>query len=965
MGKKLIDLCKTHDLQILNGRTLGDLNGSFTFFDRQQGASTIDYGIVSDSLQPLIKSFLVQEQTEISQHSKIVVRIKNLKETIAPDKEKDKYPWIETPKKYIWDDESGLELARALSSSELTQDIEELNQLLDAGLVKPASDKLTSLYTKAADLVLRVRQPKRQGNHPFKHKQKPKKWFDNECRTLKNLCRKLAISKKQNPTDKETRARHAMVLKEYRQLCTKKRFEFEKKQVNQLDQMLSEDHTEFWRKWKTFGDSYNNKKTPNVDGHRWEKYFRKLYEETTSKELPPLQPVQADLSKLNAPFTWDELLKAIHKLKNNKAAGLDKLTSEFFKASPENIKKLVLRLTNTMYTKHVVPTDKVLGVISPLHKEGPTEDPDNYRGICISSALTKLLSTMMNTRLCSFIEENQILNKEQIGFTKENRCPDHIFTMKSVVNKYVDDKKGKIFACFIDFRKAFDTVWHEGLFYKLRQLGIKGNFLETLQNIYKNTKCAIKLDDKLTQFFPCKKGVRQGDPLSPTLFNLYLNDLFKELRSQNCDPVNLNGTDNFNGLAYADDIVLLSTSKEGLQRALDITEKFCQKWKLTINHSKTKSMVFSRGNQKINTVFTIGGIELENVKEFKYLGILIHKKSCSFNPTMKYLRIKATRAVYALRSKVNINNLPLKVALKLFDSIIKPILLYGSEVWEPFLNQNAEKWDQNDVEKTYTQFLKQILGVNRSTTTMMVRGELNRHSLQEEILRRNINYAGYIYNKEMAPYVKQAFQYEMTREVTKTTFFTSMDRYTEELHNALGYCLPYSNPYENLSQLSRAKQKEISSEVFQRKWKDSLELSTKADTYREFKPNMKYELYLDHPNRKERVSMTKLRLSDHKLMIEEGRHRRPLIPRPERTCHMCHGEVEDETHFMTDCKLYGSQNSYWNNIYRTVPQISTHNNKNKFIYIMTQEDPELTKITLKEIHEWMRLRKFMQEYFYQ
>ena len=105
-----------------------------------------------------------------------------------------------------------------------------------------------------------------------------------------------------------------------------------------------------------------------------------------------------------------------------------------------------------MYTKHVVPTDKVLGVISPLHKEGPTEDPDNYRGICISSALTKLLSTMMNTRLCSFIEENQILNKEQIGFTKENRCPDHILTMKSVVNKYVDDKKGKIFACFIDFR---------------------------------------------------------------------------------------------------------------------------------------------------------------------------------------------------------------------------------------------------------------------------------------------------------------------------------------------------------------------------------------------------------------------------------------------------------------------------------------------------------------------------------
>ena len=146
-------------------------------------------------------------------------------------------------------------------------------------------------------------------------------------------------------------------------------------------------------------------------------------------------------------------------------------------------------------------------------------------------------------------------------------------------------------------------------------------------------------------------------------------------------------------------------------------------------------MVFSRGNQKINTTFNINGEKLENVKEFKYLGITIHKKSCSFTPTLKHFKLKATRALYSLRAKININNLPIKVALKLFDAIIKPILLYGSEVWEPFLNQDTTKWDQNDLEKTYTQFLKQILGVNRSTTTVMVRGDLNRHSLQDEILR--------------------------------------------------------------------------------------------------------------------------------------------------------------------------------------------------------------------------------------
>ena len=126
---------------------------------------------------------------------------------------------------------------------------------------------------------------------------------------------------------------------------------------------------------------------------------------------------------------------------------------------------------------------------------------------------------------------------------------------------------------------------------------------------------------------------------------------------------------------------------------------------------------------------------------------------------------------------------------------------------------------------------------------------------------------------------------------------------------------------------------------------------------------MKVETYLSHPNRKERVTMTKLRVSDHRLMVEEGRWKN--ISRLDRKCYMCHEQVEDEVHFLTNCRLYGKHNTYWNTVYNKAPQTRQLTNTDKFIYIMTQDDQDLTRLTLKNIHEWMNLRNFLRENFFQ
>ena len=109
-------------------------------------------------------------------------------------------------------------------------------------------------------------------------------------------------------------------------------------------------------------------------------------------------------------------------------------------------------------------------------------------------------------------------------------------------------------------------------------------------------------------------------------------------------------------------------------------------------------------------------------------------------------------------------------------------------------------------------------------------------------------------------------------------------------------------------------------------------------------------------NRKHRVSLTKLRLSDHCLMIEEGRHKRPITPREERFCPHCPGVVETEEHFFTQCVAYEGREDLFNKIIQIAPQFSNLNNHDKFIFMMTQGDDKITRDIAQKTHIWLKQR---------
>ena len=161
---------------------------------------------------------------------------------------------------------------------------------------------------------------------------------------------------------------------------------------------------------------------------------------------------------------------------------------------------------------------------------------------------------------------------------------------------------------------------------------------------------------------------------------------------------------------YADDLVIIGESQKVLQEKLNKLTEFCDTWGLKINTLKTKCMVLNRGNRLCILNIHVKGKNIENVKSFKYLGFTIGAKNCSFIKTPVDLSIKAKRAIFALNNKIKLSLLPIRLALKIFMSQISPILLYGSEIWGPYLESEYPSWDKSETEKVFTQFLKRILG---------------------------------------------------------------------------------------------------------------------------------------------------------------------------------------------------------------------------------------------------------------
>jgi hypothetical protein len=225
--------------------------------------------------------------------------------------------------------------------------------------------------------------------------------------------------------------------------------------------------------------------------------------------------------------------------------------------------------------------------------------------------------------------------------------------------------------------------------------------------------------------FSCGIGVKQGCPLSPLLFGLYLDGLEKHLDALDGDNPPQLADIVVKLLLYGDDLALMSETPQGLQKQIDVLSEFCVERQLVINVSKTKVVVFEK-HRSAAPEFTYRGTTIERVQSFRYLGLELHSTRGMVVAIAK-LTAARKKALFALRRRCNDMNITdPEVMCQLLDSLVCPVLSYACEVW------TGCTWMKGlqQVEQVHRMFLRGILGVNKTTSTFAVLGEFGRYPLE-------------------------------------------------------------------------------------------------------------------------------------------------------------------------------------------------------------------------------------------
>ena len=824
--------------------------------------------------------------------------------------------------------------------------------------VNKVVSSIEALFVSASKTTFGLKRGKRDSNSYRQNKHMNKKWFNQECRNARNTYHYI---RKQYNMYKTVHYKNRLknVSKLYKRAISKNVTIYKNEKISKLKNLKRAKPRDFWK----IINSVNKQENYTAPLHELYKYFKSLNEDKHI-ENSDFQTNTSDFSSnanhtnlntsINKPFTDIEIIAAVKNLKNNKSSGIDNILNEHLKTSIHIMAPVYTKLFNIIFDTGLVPESWSLGNILPIYKnKGDPNNPENYRPITLLSCFGKLFTSILNNRLTSYLEKNRIISSCQAGFREGFSTTDNLFIMQSLID-IAKANKQKLFCSFVDFKQAFDKVWRGGLWTKLSKTNINGKCLKFIMNMYENIKSKISTSEGNSVFFPCQTGVRQGENLSPIMFSIYLNDLEQYLNSHMAPGITCETRNDANYVVYlklfillfADDTVLFGNSKEDLQLVLNIFERYCDEWKLTVNISKTKVLIFSSGRNLNNQKFYFKGNELEVVNEYKYLGIFL-SRSGSYIKTKKYIADQANKALYSLLRKIRILNLPIDMQVDLFNKVIKPILLYGSEIWG-FGNLDV-------LERVQLKFFKQILNLKKSTPSFMVYGELGARPLSIDIQSRMISFWTKLWGhgkNEIASSLYKLILNLNEQGKIKSKWLI----HVKHLVSSNGFGNIWDNHTEiNPKWFVKSFKQKLIDQYFQN-WNSLVDKSSTGINYRIFKDNFQINNYFSFLSNRQCKLLTAFRTRNHRLPVEVGRW--CSTPVNERICWLCTKDIGDEYHYIMTCNFFIDQRKKY-----VKPYYYRNPNTLKFNALMNlNNDVEIKKLCsfIEIIMKEVRQTHFMQ-----
>ena len=582
-----------------------------------------------------------------------------------------------------------------------------------------------------------------------KYRETRKEWIDSECID--------AIKEKNIARLKWLRTKIQQEYENYKQKRKESTKLIQQKRKQWIDNMMIEIENDSYNNTKLYQCiRKQNRKRPvvNINKEEWERYFREL--STTNDDTESYEngtEEEDERGEFTEIPSEEECNKAIEKLKQNKAAGPDNICSELIKKGGSGIKERIRKLIVQIWQKEKMPEEWNTGLIVPILKKGNPRQCKNYRGITLLNICYKILTNIMLGRIKCYAEQS--IGEYQNGFKSGRSTVDAIHAVKQIVEKCCENNI-ELHIVFIDFKQAFDSLERNVLLRDMKEIGIPNKLIRLTRMTMRNSKANVLTCEGISKEVEINKGVRQGDGLSATLFNIALEGVVK--------ASSIEGTLRERArqiVAYADDVAVVAKNKRILKQTIQNIATEARKRGLEINQQKTKYMKISRDKPTCRQgEIKLGEFMFEEVENFRYLGNII--SGTNYKNTEIEQKIQAGHRAFNKYKQYIINRkISKRLKLKIYKTAIRPVVTYAAET------VCLTKKEEERLKIFERKIIRKIYGpvkIGREEYRRLYNKEIEEILEDETIVRRmkatRIKWFGHIYRRDSNSVIRKLTEWK-------------------------------------------------------------------------------------------------------------------------------------------------------------------------------------------------------------